>query len=140
MCLAKSDPDAGWQHRASIFGEPCHQLWEGSSECWISRDGGKLWSFLSVPAHHEPSRTRGDLAAGLTHEGAYVVLCSGRKFVPPPGELLDRERTENEKGNQEAKNIWNQSTYSFPMHNAYSFASGPQPGTGDQGSLSMNFK
>ena len=31
---------------ATIFGEPCHQLWEGSSECWISRDGGRLWSFL----------------------------------------------------------------------------------------------
>ena len=87
---------------AAIFGEPCHQLWEGSSECWISRDGGKLWSFLSVPAHHEPNRTRGDLAAGLTHEGAYVVLCSGRKFAPPPGEPLDRPRTEDEKGNQEA--------------------------------------
>ena len=87
---------------ASIFGEPCHQLWEGSSECWISTDGGKLWSFLSVPARHEPGRTRGDLAAGLTHEGAFVVLVSGRKFVPPRGELLDRPRTQEEQGNQEA--------------------------------------
>lgn len=86
---------------AAIFGEPCHQLWEGSSECWISRDGGRLWSFLSIPAHHEPNRTRGDLAAGLTHQGAYVVLCSGRKYVLPRGELLDRPRTEDEKGNQE---------------------------------------
>ena len=87
---------------ATIFGEPCHQLWEGSSECWISTDGGKLWSFLSVPAHHEPGRTRGDLAAGLTHEGAFVALVSGRKFVPPTGELLDRPRAPEEMGNYEA--------------------------------------
>ena len=87
---------------AAIFGEPCHQLWEGSSECWISTDGGKLWSFLSVPAHHEAGRTRGDLAAGLTHEGAFVALVSGRKFVPPTGEVLDRPRTLEEQGNCEA--------------------------------------
>ena len=87
---------------ATIFGEPCHQLWEGSAECWTSSDGGRLWSFLSVPAHHEPGRTRGDLAAGLTREGAFVALVSGRKFVPPKGELLDRPRTQNEMGNQES--------------------------------------
>ncbi len=87
---------------ATIFGEPCHQLWEGSSECWISSDGGRIWSFLSVPVHCEPGRTRGDLAAGLTHDGAFVVLCSGRRFAPPRGELLDRPRTRDEIGNQEA--------------------------------------
>ena len=87
---------------ATIFGEPCHQLWEGSSECWISSDGGRLWSFLGVPVHHEPNRTRGDLAAGLTHEGAFVVLCSGRRFAPPRGEPLDRPRTREERGNQDA--------------------------------------
>ena len=87
---------------AAIFGEPCHQLWEGSAECWISSDGGRLWSFLGVPAQHEPNRTRGDLAAGLTHEGAFVVLCSGRRFAPPRGEPLDRPRTREERGNQEA--------------------------------------
>ena len=26
---------------ATVFGEPAHGLWEGSPECWISRDGGK---------------------------------------------------------------------------------------------------
>ena len=50
---------------ATIFGEPCHQLWEGSSECWISTDGGRLWSFLSVPAQHAPSRTRGGPGGGI---------------------------------------------------------------------------
>ena len=87
---------------AAIFGEPCHQLWEGSSECWISRDGGKLWSFLSVPAHHEPGMCRGDLAAGLTHDNAFVVLCAGRKFAQPKGEPIDRSRTPDQQGDQEA--------------------------------------
>ena len=86
---------------ATVFGEPCHQLWEGSSECWISRDGGKLWSFLSVPSPHEPGRCRGDLAAGLTHENAFVVLCSGRRFAPPKDQPLDRPLTPDEQGNQE---------------------------------------
>ena len=40
---------------AAIFGEPCHQLWEGSSECWISRDDGRLWSYLSVPVVWPPA-------------------------------------------------------------------------------------
>lgn len=87
---------------ATIFGEPCHQLWEGSSECWISHDGGRLWSFLSVPAHHEPGTCRGDLAAGLTHANAFVVLCAGRKFAAPRGERLDRPLTPEEQGDQES--------------------------------------
>ena len=87
---------------ATIFGEPCHQLWEGSSECWISHDGGRLWSFLSVCAPHEPGRCRGDLAAGLTHEGAFVVLCAGRKFAPPKGRRLNRPRKPEEQGDQDA--------------------------------------
>ena len=87
---------------AAIFGEPCHQLWEGSSECWISRDGGQLWSYLSVPADNEPGTCRGDLAAGLTHEDTYVVLVAGRKFAPPKGVILDRPRTPDEQGDREA--------------------------------------
>ena len=93
-------PDGGIV--ATIFGEPCHQLWEGSSECWISRDGGRLWSFLSVCAPHEPGRWRGDLAAGLTHDGAFVVLCAGRKFAPPKGQIPDRPRKPEEQGDQDA--------------------------------------
>ncbi len=86
---------------ASIFGEPCHQLWEGSSECWISHDGGKLWSFVSIPVAHEPGTCRGDLAAGLTHDNAFVVLCAGRKFAAPRGQRLDRPLTPEEQGDQE---------------------------------------
>ena len=42
---------------------------------------------------HEPGRCRADLAAGLTHEDAFVVLCAGREFAPPKGEVLDRPLT-----------------------------------------------
>ena len=51
---------------ATIFGQPCHGTCEGEAECWISRDGGRSWTFLSVPAPHEPGTWRGNLAAGLT--------------------------------------------------------------------------
>ena len=70
---------------ASIFSEPCHLLWEGAAECWRSRDGGRTWSFLSVPVPNEKAANRGNLAAGLTPEGALVVVCSGRGNVSPRG-------------------------------------------------------
>ncbi len=66
---------------ATIFGSPCHGFCEGAAECWISRDGGRTWTFLSVPAPNEPGTNRKDLAAGLTSSGALVVLCSG-EYVP----------------------------------------------------------
>jgi len=70
---------------ASIFGEPCHLLWEGAAECWRSQDGGRSWSFLSVPVPNEKGTNRGNLAAGLTHDGALVVVCAGRANVNPKG-------------------------------------------------------
>ena len=69
---------------ATIFGQPCHGTCEGEAECWISRDGGRGWAFLSVPAPHEPGTWRGNLAAGLTPSGAFVVLCSGGSVPSPP--------------------------------------------------------
>ena len=57
---------------ATVIGEPAHGLWEGSTECWISRDGGKTWSFLSVAAPHAPGSNHMIYAAGLTHGGALV--------------------------------------------------------------------
>ena len=70
---------------AAIFGEPCHQLWEGSAECWISSDGGRLWSFLSVPVQHEPNRTRGDLAAGPDPRGGLRGPVQRPQVRPAPG-------------------------------------------------------
>ena len=70
---------------ATVFGEPAHGLWEGSIECWISRDGGKTWSFLSVAAPHAPGTNHMIYAAGLTHGGALVVLAGGWGNVPSRG-------------------------------------------------------
>lgn len=69
---------------ATIFGQPCHGTCEGSAECWISRDGGRTWTFLSVPAPHVPGTYRADLAAGLTSSGSLVVLCGGGEVPSPP--------------------------------------------------------
>ena len=71
---------------ASIFGEPTHGGWEGDAECWASRDGGQTWKLFGVPAPHEPTTNRMNLAAGLTPGGAFVVLCSGWSLRPPRGE------------------------------------------------------
>ena len=70
---------------ATVFGEPCHLLWEGAAECWRSQDGGRNWSFSSVPVPNEKGTNRGNVAAGLTHGGALVVVCSGRGNVSPKG-------------------------------------------------------
>ena len=70
---------------ASIFGEPCHLVWEGAAECWRSQDGGRSWSFMSVPVPNDNGTNRGNLAVGLTTGGALVVVCSGRGNVYPKG-------------------------------------------------------
>ncbi len=70
---------------ATVFGEPCHQEWEGAAECWRSQDGGRSWSFLSVPVPNEKGSNRGNAAVGLAHGGAIVVVCSGRGNVSPKG-------------------------------------------------------
>ena len=76
---------------ASVFGEPCHLLSEGEAECWRSQDGGKSWSFLSVPVPIEKGTARGNLAAGLTHGGALVVVCSGRSNMSPKGIMRSKQ-------------------------------------------------
>jgi hypothetical protein len=69
---------------ATIFGQPCHGTCAGSAECWTSRDGGRIWTFSGVPAAHATGSYRANLAAGLTHGGAFVVLCGGGKVPDPP--------------------------------------------------------
>ena len=70
---------------ATVFGEPCHLLWEGAAECWRSEDEGRTWSLLSVPVPNEPRTNRGNLAVGLTHSGELLVICAGRDEVNPRG-------------------------------------------------------
>jgi hypothetical protein len=74
---------------AAIFNQPCHGVWEGDLECWVSVDGGYLWQRRGVIAQHEPTTNRFDCAAGLAHDGAYVALVAGYGPVPPPGMARD---------------------------------------------------
>ena len=80
---------------ATIFSEPTHGMWEGYLECWISKDGGKLWNFLSIPAPHVPGTINGNMAAGVTHSGALVVLCRSSSNIAPRGkpELTDKSKS-----------------------------------------------
>lgn len=62
---------------AAVFNQPCHGQWEGDLDCWASADDGASWSFRGRPCPHETGTARMNCAAGLTPEGAMVVLCSG---------------------------------------------------------------
>ena len=76
---------------ATIFGEPTHGRWEGDVECWQSKDDGKTWSLVGIPAPHEPSTNRMNVAAGLAHNNDLLVISSGwsdRPAPPPEGEPL----------------------------------------------------
>ena len=70
---------------ATIFSQPTHHQWEGDIECWISKDGGKIWSFLSVMSPHAPGTNQISAAVGLTHSGSLVALAMGMTNVPAPG-------------------------------------------------------
>jgi hypothetical protein len=71
---------------ASIFNQPTHGGWEGDVECWASEDGGKIWQLRGVPAPHEPTTNRMNVAAGLAHNGDLVVLASGWSKRNPVGD------------------------------------------------------
>ena len=71
---------------ATIFNQPCHGAWEGDVECWVSSDGGYLWQKLGVPAPHEPGTNRMNVAAGLAHDDALIVIASGWSPKAPQGE------------------------------------------------------
>ncbi|MEW6304063.1 MAG: sialidase family protein [Verrucomicrobiota bacterium] len=68
---------------ATIFGQPSHGQMEGSPECWASSDG-RFWEKRGVPAPHEPSCNRMNVAAGLAGNGDLLVLCSGWTDLKQP--------------------------------------------------------
>lgn len=65
---------------AVLFNKPSHGREPGHVEVWTSRDGGKLWSLAGVPAPHAPGSTRLNHAAGLAHDGSFVVIVSGTQL------------------------------------------------------------
>jgi hypothetical protein len=71
---------------ATIFNQPCHGLWTGDVECWVSADEGRAWSRRGVPAPHDPSTNRMNVAAGLARNGDLLVLASGWSNRPEKGQ------------------------------------------------------
>ena len=69
---------------ATIFNQPTHLLWEGDVECWASIDGGCTWALRGTPAVHDPGTARGNVAAGMAHDGSLVVIVSGWTFEGTP--------------------------------------------------------
>lgn len=71
---------------ATIFNQPTHGGWEGDVECWASEDDGCTWQLRGVPASHDPGANRMNVAAGLAHDDALIVLASGWDNRPPKGQ------------------------------------------------------
>jgi hypothetical protein len=71
---------------ANIFNQPCHGKWEGDVECWASEDGGQTWQLRGVPAPHEPTTNRMNVAAGRTASDQPIVLASGWSNRNPVGQ------------------------------------------------------
>ena len=74
---------------ALIFNKPSHGLEEGNAVCYASKDGGRTWNFMGIPAPFEPGTNRMNLAAGLSNDGSLVTLVSGwggkdfREYILP---------------------------------------------------------
>jgi hypothetical protein len=67
----------GGEIGAAIFNQPCHGLWEGDLELWVSADAGETWTLRGQITRHEPPTVRMNVAAGLNAAGHLVALCSG---------------------------------------------------------------
>lgn len=76
---------------AVIYNQPHHAGWEGDVDCWISEDSGCRWKFRSTVARHEPTTNRMNVAAGLVHDGSFIVIASGWLHRVPPGGIVTDE-------------------------------------------------
>ena len=61
---------------AVLFNQPSHGQQEGDIECWASTDGIN-WERRSRITRHQPDTVRMNHAAGVAHNGDFIVLCSG---------------------------------------------------------------
>ena len=77
---------------ATIFNQPCHGKWAGDVECWISVDQGRTWGLWGVPAAHERGTNRMNVAAGLAHNGDFLVIASGWSNKPERAEVDTQRR------------------------------------------------
>jgi hypothetical protein len=70
---------------ATIFNQPTHGGWEGDVDCWVSTDGGRMWSLRGTAAPHEPTTNRMNVAVGLARDDSLVVIASGWSNRNPVG-------------------------------------------------------
>jgi len=67
---------------AIVYNHPSHLQGPGDLQCWASSDGVGLWEKRGIVAPHGPKTTRGNVAAGLAHNGDLVALASGWGYAP----------------------------------------------------------
>lgn len=77
---------------AVIWPRTNHGVTEGSSECWVSEDGGGTWTKAGVPVPHQPGNNRMNVAVGPVG-GKLVALVGGWSQRRPyePGKSLSSE-------------------------------------------------
>jgi hypothetical protein len=59
------------------FNQPSHGFVEGDLEARISLDEGRTWRPAGLAAPHPPGANRMHIAAGVDHDGGWVVLSTG---------------------------------------------------------------
>ena len=62
---------------AAVFNQLSHLLHSGEVDFYSSSNGGRTWTFAGSPFKHEPGIARGNLAAGVSHDGALVAIIGG---------------------------------------------------------------
>ncbi|MHC4874436.1 MAG: sialidase family protein [Planctomycetota bacterium] len=97
----------GGEIAAVIFNQPCHLLWEGTIDCWISSDNGRSWEFRSNPVINDPETNRGNVAIGLNSDNEFIVLCGGWDQAQPcPGKYIQGNINDDRiKYRQKEKNL-----------------------------------
>lgn len=63
------------------FNKPSHGLEEGDLAALLSSDDGRTWKPAGLPAPHDPGANRMHIAAGVAHDGRWIVLSTGFKIV-----------------------------------------------------------
>ena len=79
---------------ATIFNQPTHGGWEGDVERWSGGTDGRFWTLRGVPAPHEPTTNRMNVAAGCARDGSLVVLASGWSKRNPVGDYSSPHKGE----------------------------------------------
>lgn len=73
---------------SAMFNKPSHLRIEGELDCYISRDEGETWQYLSRPFPPEERIARANHSCGLSASGDFIIICGGWDKRPKPNETL----------------------------------------------------